>query len=352
LFVRCEYQQAIAGFSKIDSGYARYADVGKAMIEAYLHLRQPRKAFELAKRLDISYADYYKELGERPFACHADKTFVISFLDEPNLAIPAKYFPWVAGRINGKKVNIAFDTGGSFLVLGKEAADKLGVEIEFRDTVYHGAKPVTGWRSIADEAQLAQGLVFKNVPVVVMEGLGQFAIFGTNILQQFLATVDYPNSRFILTPRNRKDLYSEHLSLLPQKQERLSFYMWKDHYMFAKRSFNKMAGLNFFFDSGLVALTEIDGKLKQASFSVSKEKLILWGFDESKLGTPTFFPTEYPLSVAGLVQQNALVYYDGNLEKDRNFGGVRIDGLISHAFLCKYSWTIDFDKREYIFGIY
>jgi len=29
---------------------------------------------------------------------------------------------------------------------------------------------------------------------------------------------------------------------------------------------------------------------------------------------------------------------------DRNFGGVRIDGLISYAFLCKYFWTIDFDN--------
>ncbi|MHC4153050.1 MAG: hypothetical protein ACYSSP_13280 [Planctomycetota bacterium] len=53
----------------------------------------------------------------------------------------------------------------------------------------------------------------------------------------------------------------------------------------------------------------------------------------------------------GLVQENALIWYDANLEEDRSFGGVRIDGLISHAFLSKYSWTIDFDKHEYIFGI-
>lgn len=53
-----------------------------------------------------------------------------------------------------------------------------------------------------------------------------------------------------------------------------------------------------------------------------------------------------------LVQENTLIWYDVNLKNDRNFGGVRIDGLISHAFLFKYSWTINFDKYEYIFGIH
>lgn len=34
---------------------------------------------------------------------------------------------------------------------------------------------------------------------------------------------------------------------------------------------------------------------------------------------------------------------------DQSFGGVRIDGLISHAFLQQYVWTIDLDWREYRF---
>jgi len=315
--------------------------------------KEPENAFKLAERLKIRDADYYKKLAEKPFTCNADRTFIIRFIDDPNLPIPSKFFPWVASRINGKKVNIGFDTGGSFLVLGKEATERLGVELEFKGTAYHGASTVTSWRSIADEVQLADGLVFKNVPAVVLDSLGQNHIyFGTNILEQFLATIDYPNSRFILTPRSRKDLYSEHLALLPKKRETLPFYMWADHYMFAKGSFNKISGLNFFFDSGLVALMTVEGQLKQAPFTVSGEKLISWGFAESKLDTSTFFPTEYPLSVKGLTQENTLIWYDVNLKKDRNFGGVRIDGLVSHAFLSKYSWTINFDKHQYIFGVY
>jgi tetratricopeptide (TPR) repeat protein len=350
LFVQGKYHQAIANFSLMGSAYTRYDEVGRVIVDAYIHLNEPQNALKLAKQFKVKSVDYYQELADKPFVCHANKTFIIPFINDPQL--PSKFFPGVTGKINGKELNIRFDTGGPFLVIGKEKVGDLGIELDHKSTGLHGAKRVTIWKSIADEMELGQGLVFRNIPVVIMESLGRYAIFGTNILEQFLSTMDYPNSRFILTPRNRKDLYSEHLALLPNKKETLPFYMWGDHYMFAKGSFNNIDGLNFFFDSGLVALEMFDGQLKQAAFSASKEKLIEWGFDQSQLDKTRFFPTQYPLGVKGLIQENTLIWYSGNLEKDRNFGGVRMDGLISHAFLSKYSWTIDFDKHEYIFGIY
>ncbi|MHC4455772.1 MAG: retroviral-like aspartic protease family protein [Planctomycetota bacterium] len=352
LCVQGKYQGALAAFHLIDSAYAEYEEVGRAMVDAYIHLNEPENAFKLAKQLKLEYSDYYRKLAEKPFICKANKTFIIPFNNDPNLQIHSKFFPSVDGKINGKEVNIGFDTGAPFLVIGKEAAEELGISLGFKFIGKHGPRSVTHWRGIAEKLQLGDGLVFKNVPVAIAESLGQQVIFGTNILEQFLATIDYPNSRFILTPRNRKDLYPKHLALLPKKQEILPFYMWPDHYMFAKGSFNNIDGLNFFFDSGLVALADINGKIKQAPFTASKEKLISWGFDESKLNNSTFFPTEYPLAVKNLIQENTLIWYDVNFEKDSNYGGVRMDGLISHAFFCKYSWTIDFDKHEYIFGIY
>ena len=338
LFVQGKYQEAIEAFSMMDTAYTKYGEVGRVMVDAYIHLNQPQNALKLAKQFKMEYADYFQELADKPFTCTAGRTFIIPFIDDKQL--PSTFIPGVAGKINGNDVNIRFDTGGTFLILGKDMAEELGIELKFKSTGMHGATRVTIWSNIADETELGEGLVFKNVPVVIMESLGRFAIFGTSILEQFLTTVDYPNSRFILTPRSLKHLYPEHLALLPERQETVHFYMWGDHYMFAKGSFNRIGGLNFFFDSGLVALTEIDGELKQAAFTASKEKLISWGFDESQLEKTAFFPTEYPLSIKGLTQENTLIWYDANLEKDRNFGGVRIDGLISHAFLSKYSWTI------------
>ena len=352
LFVQGKYREALAAFVLIDATHAKYGDVGKVMVDTYIHLNEPQKAFELARQLKMEDADYYQKLAGKPFTCNANKTFIIPFDNDPNLQIPTKFFPSVAGKVNGKDVNIGFDTGAPFVVTGKDAAEKLGICLSSKHIGEHGARSVTYWRGIAEELELGDGLILENVPVAITESLGQQVIFGTNILEQFLATIDYPNSRFLLTPKSRKDLYPNHLALLPKRQERLPFYMWGDHYMFAKGSFNEMSGLNFFFDSGLVALAEIDGELKQAPFTVSKEKLISWGFDENELGKSRFFPTMYFLAVEGLVQKNTLIWYDVNLEKDRSFGGVRIDGLISHAFLSKYSWTIDFDRHEYIFSIH
>ena len=70
---------------------------------------------------------------------------------------------------------------------------------------------------------LGEDLVFKNVPVGIMASLRNLAIIGTNIIDKFLATMDYPNSRFILTPRSRKDLYSSHMALLPNNKNRFPF---------------------------------------------------------------------------------------------------------------------------------
>jgi len=349
LFVQGRYTAALTIFSKLDTSYIKYSEVGGAMVEAYLHLNDLKNAFQLARRINLSSVAYLEDRVDKAFQVKAEHTSIIPFSDDSE--IPSSFWPGVAGRINGQEVNIRLDTGGNFLVMGKQRAEQLGIALAHEGRSAHGAVRVKSWRGIADEMKLGEELCFEHVPVAILESLGSHAIFGTNILEQFLATMDYPNSRFILTPRHRKDLYRAHLELLPKKQERLTFHMWGDHYMFAKGRFNDMDDLTLFFDSGLVALTEIDGKLRQAAFTVSKEKLISWGFSESQLEKTTYLPTKDPLSVAGLHMENTLVWYDANLPHDRNFGGIRIDGLISHAFLSSYSWTIDFDMREYIFGI-
>jgi hypothetical protein len=59
------------------------------------------------------------------------------------------------------------------LTVGKEAANKLGITLEFKGSGIHAATSVTTWKSIADEMDLGNRLVFKNVPVVIMESLGQ-----------------------------------------------------------------------------------------------------------------------------------------------------------------------------------
>jgi len=34
-----------------------------------------------------------------------------------------------------------------------------------------------------------------------------------------------------------------------------------------------------------------------------------------------------------------------------DWGGIRVDALVSWGFLRHFSWTIDFDRRLYLFGV-
>jgi len=56
-----------------------------------------------------------------------------------------------------------------------------------------------------------------------------------------------------------------------------------------------------------------------------------------------------PLSLGPLKQRGLLL-----LAKDpvpfSPFWGIRVEGLLSHAFLKQYVWTIDFDERVYMFS--
>lgn len=347
-FVQGQYQQSLEAFSLLEKSYKKYSEAADLAVKACIHLHDYENALKISEKNELPITAYLKERKSKLFTVKANKTFIVPFLEDQKL--PSSFWPGVNGIINGKKASIRFDTGGNYLVIGKIAAEKYGIQLNYADKGMHGSSQVVTWHAIADSMVFENGPTFLNIPVIIMESLGDYIIFGTNILEQFLSTVDYPNERFIFTPRERPELFSDHYKLLPQNQKIVPFYLWSDHYMIAKGKFADHDSLNLFFDSGLIAITVIDGKPVQASFTSSREKLLQWGFDESKMNQATFFPTAYALEVGGLNQPNTLVWYDHNLPKDRVFGGIRIDGLISHAWLKNYTWTINFDQMNYTFG--
>ena len=58
---------------------------------------------------------------------------------------------------------------------------------------------------------------------------------------------------------------------------------------------------------------------------------------------------ELPISLGPLEQMNQ--YFTTTAKTiAENLGGVHIDGLISHAFLKEYVWTLDFDRMCYVFS--
>jgi len=347
--VKGDYQNAIESFNKIDTSYIKYKSAVKVVANIYeYHLLDLDKAFELLKSIDDPDTAFILSRISRPFICEADNTEIIPFNNEVKYA---KYFPAINGKINNREVVLRLDTGAPYLIMNKEHAIEFGIELQKSGIAMHGPNKVKSWKGIVNKLELGDSIILRNVPVVVLPTVNNI-IIGTDILECFYTTIDYPNSRLILTPRRRKDLIENHKKILNSKKTvTVPFYLWSDHYMFTKGSFDGKDSLNFFVDSGLLAFYNDGSGIQQAPFTAPKRSLIEWGFNENDLQKSRFFFTDSKLSLGNLTQDSTVVWFNKNKQNQSSFGGVRIDGLISHAFLSKYSWTIDFDKFEYIFGI-
>ncbi|MBN2349517.1 MAG: hypothetical protein JXJ22_11790 [Bacteroidales bacterium] len=348
-FVQGNYKEALQTFNTLDNAYQKYKECVDLAIQANIHLKNFNNALVIAEKNKSEQLLYLKNFMNKRFTVIADKTYRVPFLHDDQIS--SDYWPGVTGAINGVKSSIRFDTGGDYIIVGLSAAQKLGIDLTYKSKSLHGAEKVTVWFSIIDSMSFDNGPKFLNVPVTVMADLGDYIIFGTNILEPFLSTIDYPNNQFIFSPRNNPQLIEAHNKLISNDMVKVPFYLWDDHFMFSKGKFGNNDSITLFFDSGLIFLENIDGQLVQASFTVSEERLLEWGFDKKILKESGFIHTDYSLSIERLSQPNTLIWYDSKLKKDRYFGGVRIDGLISHAWLKNYAWTIDFDKMVYTFGM-
>ena len=97
---------------------------------------------------------------------------------------------------------------------------------------------------------------------------------------------------------------------------------------------------------GLLTALSCEGQaIRQNTNAIVREA---WGLDLQKVRKGVF-ECPVPLSLGPLEQRGLLL-----LAKDpvpfSPFGGIRVDGLLSHAFLKQYVWTIDFDERVYMFS--
>lgn len=347
-FVSGDYEGSLLHYASIGESYERLGELDEPVLNAYLHLNRFDYAERFARQHGMPewHVDVLARQARHPLKVDLDKVTVVPFAEH----FLVEYFPGFDAEINGTKVTAHIDTGGTFLHMGPKRAKRLGIELLEGGTGHHGSREVSLFHGIAETFRLGE-VKLENVPVVVLPSLvggEDFIIFGTKILQQFLSTLDYPNKRLILSPRQSERDRERHLALLPRRSTRVPFSMWGDHFMFVRGSVGNHTGLNFFVDSGLVDVTP-DGKggMLQSAFTTSQKKFLEWGFTEDQTNRPRF-ESNQALAI-GPLEQTELLFRAGTVG-DTSFGGVRIDGLISHAFLKRYSWTIDFDRREYIFA--
>jgi len=119
--------------------------------------------------------------------------------------------------------------------------------------------------------------------------------------------------------------------------------------MFARGAIGDRGGLNFFLDSGPVSLHPSEGGgIRQAAAMADPRSWVRLGIDAAEVQKEAF-ELGRPIRL-GPLERTGHLAVSKDASSWRSFGGLRIDAIVSHAFLCRYSWTIDFASRRFIFG--
>ena len=251
--------------------------------------------------------------------------------------------------INGHPVNFILDSGGDRLYLDEGLAEQLGIKViskRHSRYAYTAGQTVDEPLGVADKVQLGE-VTLRNVPVIVAKwkarGIKSDGVVTTQMLKQFLATVDYDRKEITLRERNasgRKQLLASFGGKAPLE---LPFFMTTTHLMFAKGSLNGRTGLNLLMDSGLamsmplVIITETADMLGLERTPVPNGKY--WWVPIQSHGLQGL--------TRGATQALGNVIVEANPYTSNGFFW---DALISHQYLRHLgSWTIDFDAMKYYF---
>ena len=258
--------------------------------------------------------------------------------------------PLVKLQINGHDVEFILDTGGDRLYIDEAVAKKVGIRnIITRKARYAYTKGKTVEEFLGAAKSVKMGEVtMKNVPVIVAKwkalGISSDGVVTTQMLKQFLSTVNYEKKE--ITFRERSEAGRRQLLDLfgDRKPHRMPFFMSGTHLMFAKGSLNGRSGLNLFVDSGLASSMEL---------VILDETVEDLGLNKSPVrGTKYYFTTLASHGLGDLIRGRAQALGNVLVEENsyRRYGFL-FDALISHQYLRHLgSWTIDFDTMTYYFS--
>jgi tetratricopeptide (TPR) repeat protein len=293
--------------------------------------------------------------------------------------------PVVNVRVNGGP-DVAFfiDTGGSELLLDSEFARELNVK---------AMGSVEGTFSGGQHAQVESGRVdsltlgswtLRNIPVGMIplrsmsSGFGVKQIngcIGTNVLYQFLSTIDYRTGELILRKKNAANLKrfdAAGASATPGLGRRsggrntkpknppganntavtngivVPMWMAGDHFMVAWGRVNTQPISLFFVDSGLAGagVKLAESAIQQAGIHLDESKASEGQGGGGILKIIPYTVTQF--TVGEITEQNVPGLYDGPFPWENEFG-FHLAGMFGSDFLKHYAVTFDFTNMRIIF---
>ena len=279
-----EFDEAIATHQLIDPRYRRLAELDEPVLWAHVHRDDIAGALAFAERRGLgrrgAATQRLRLALENPLDVEIEGVVDVPFTDDALTPL----MPGFAARLNGRPTVARLDTGGSFIHMTAEAAEAFGVKTVVAERAFAALRWHTVRHGFAD---LELGKIhLRNAPVAVHEGAlptGPIAeafgvelgpIIGTNVLERFLATVDAPGQRLLLSRRGDAEARTAHLARLGAAPHEAPFALWGDHLMIARGRVGGMTDANLFVDSGLVAFTAEQG---QAALLAPRHALASWG---------------------------------------------------------------------------
>ena len=342
-----DYAGAIEHFDGIADGYERKSELYRPIFESYLHLERPEEAQEFADVHELPERLKTRAIAQsdNPLAVTIAGIAELPFEQDPL----TPYMPGVAGKVNGEETIFRFDTGGTFVAMSPALAERYGVASSDCAEGFANLQPTQVCYGVAT---LMLGPVrIKNAPVAVVGALPQEQlgvelgpILGTNFLQRFLATIDAPGQRLILSSRGDKSARKKHMKMIAGEKTQSPFLMWSDHFIIARGGGGDRDDLNYFVDSGLVA---VDHDGVQAGLLLPQSEGAAWAGVSDPAVAGTIVTLTQPISLGAAMHDNqrALILPDAAWASFGKFGGMKVNGLISYGFLKDYAWTLDFDQR-------
>ena len=108
-------------------------------------------------------------------------------------------------KINNREMHLALDTGASGVVLGRAAADKLGLErLGYQPIAGTGDAGKQGGFAAAANTMGVGDLEFADCPIRITEAAnpvtGQDGLIGTDVFSAYLINIDIPGSKLRLSP--------------------------------------------------------------------------------------------------------------------------------------------------------
>lgn len=168
----------------------------------------------------------------------------------------------------------------------------------------------------------------------------------------FLSTTHYPQGKLILRKKSAEGYKLFEEQNRGKEITRLPFALHGTHLMMAKGSLNDQSDLTYFVDSGLASQASLSAPtqtLKYAGIPLPKKTL---DPDGEGGGGGVWASGSFAiqkLALGSLSHENVLGEYGSRPDSSYWANGFIEDGLISHSFLRRYAWTIDFDKMQYSF---